>query len=618
MKPRLLIIATALTAVLAAAGGTAAGAEQDTQIRHVDVSRFPQVAVTGLAPAGVAPSLLENGRRPDYLVRRDLGSAQAIVLAIDNSQSMTGGPLREAKAAAASFVAHQRRAESVGVVSFGHEALPLTSAAATTQDADAALAALRADLQSGTVLYDAIVRATVQLKRMSAAGTRVLVVLSDGVDKGSQTTLEQAVRLAQSSGVTVYTIAAGARADTSALSTLAGQTGGRLFSAGQIGDLESVYRALAREIQRTWQLTYLSTGRPGDRLSLDLKAAGYSSQLELPVSKGEQGLFAGLPAALTDGAAGAAALVVLAASLLAAAGVLLVKRLRRPEVAKLLEPHLASRKQDESKRSPRERLGGLVTWAEESLDQLPGSVWLRAQLERSGLKLRLGHLPYLSFAGAFVAGVAGVIVGAGAFLTLLLMLAGLAVPLVALKIAAQRRRRAFDTQLPDVLALIASTLRAGHGLRPALRGIADESSAPASEEFARVLTEERLGRPLNEALIAMCERIGSPDLEYVATAVSVQTQAGGSLATTFDTMSETVRERQQHARKVRALTSLGRMSATVLMLMPIGLAFLLTLISPSYMHPLWSRSTGHFLIVFSLISMGIGALILKRIVTVRS
>jgi len=618
VKLRLLIIATALTAVFAAAGGTAAGAAQNTQIRHVDVSRFPRVTVTGLAPAGVAPSLLENGRRVGYLVRRDLGSAQALVLAIDNSQSMTGTPLREAKAAAASFLARQRQAESVGVTSFGHEALPLTSAAASNQDAGHALAGLRADLQSGTVLYDAVVRATAQFNRMSAAGTRVLVVLSDGVDRGSQTSLEQAVRLAQRSGVTIYTIAAGARADTSALSTLAGETGGRLFSAGRIGHLESVYGALAREIQRTWQLTYLSRGRPGDRLSLDLKAGDRSSQLETHVPDREQGLSARIPAALTDGAASAAALIVLAASLLAAAAVLLIKRLRRPEVAKLLEPHLASREQDENKRSPRERLIGLVTWAEESLDQLPGSVWLRAQVERSGLKLRLGHLPYLALAGAFVAGVTGAIVGAGAFLTLLLMLGGVAAPLVALKIAAQRRRKAFDTQLPDVLSLIASTLRAGHGLRPALRGIADESSAPASEEFARVLAEERLGRPLDEALVAMCERIGSPDLEYVATAVSVQTQAGGSLATTFDTMSETVRERQQHARKVRALTSMGRMSATVLMLMPIGLAFLLTLISPSYMHPLWSTSTGHFLIVFSLISMGIGALILKRTVTVRS
>jgi len=618
VKARLAIVASLLAAVVAAACGTAAGAEQQTQIRRVDLGHFPRVAVTAIAPSGVAPSLLENRHPAAYLARRDLGSAQGIVLAVDNSQSMRGAPLREAKAAATSFMTQQRRAGSTGVVSFAHEALPLTPAAASRQDAGRALAALRADLQSGTVLYDAISLATTQLKETSAGGTRVLIVLSDGVDRGSHTSLQQAVRLAQSAGVTIYTIAAGARADTGALSTLAAETGGRMFDAGQVQDLEGVYGALAREIQRTWRLTYVSSARPGDRLSLELRAAGHSSRLDTHVPNHEHGLLARIPSRLTDGAGSAAALVALAASLLGAAGVILIRRLRRSPVAKLLEPHLVVREEAASKPSARQRLDGLVTWAEESLDQLPGSRRLRTQVERSGLRLRLGHLPYLSFAGAFLAATAGAIVGAGAFLTVLLMLAGLVAPLAALKLAAQRRRKAFDTQLPDVLAMIASTLRAGHGLRPALRGIADESSAPARDEFARVLAEDRLGRPLDEAIVGMCERIGSPDLEYVATAVSVQSQAGGSLASTFDTMSETVRERQRHARKVRALTSMGRMSAIVLALMPIGLAFLLTLISPSYMRPLWSSSSGHFLIVFSLISMGIGALILKRIVNVRS
>ena len=124
------------------------------------------------------------------------------------------------------------------------------------------------------------------------------------------------------------------------------------------------------------------------------------------------------------------------------------------------------------------------------------------------------------------------------------MLLGLALPFVALKVAAHRRTKAFDRQLPDVLATLASTLRAGHGLRIAMRAVADDGSPPASQEFTRVLGEERLGRALDEAIEAMCERVGSADLEYVATAINVQSQTGGSLASLFDTLSETVRERQ--------------------------------------------------------------------------
>jgi tight adherence protein B len=259
----------------------------------------------------------------------------------------------------------------------------------------------------------------------------------------------------------------------------------------------------------------------------------------------------------------------------------------------------------------------LLTWTEQSLSDLPGSERLTRALERSGLKLRVGYVPYLALLGSFLLGVVATIVGAPPAFALLAMLVGLVSPFVVLKIMAQRRTKEFDRQLPDVLATIASTLRAGHGLRTALRAIADDAAAPASEEFSRVLGEERLGRPLDEALAAMCERIGSPDLEYVATAVNVQSQTGGSLAGLFDTLSETVRERQRHARKVKALTSLGRMSAIVLVAMPIGLAALMTLISPQYMTPLFTTSGGHMLIGICLTSIGIGALFLRQIVSVK-
>jgi tight adherence protein B len=238
-------------------------------------------------------------------------------------------------------------------------------------------------------------------------------------------------------------------------------------------------------------------------------------------------------------------------------------------------------------------------------------------LERSGLKLRRGHLPYLAVFAAIALMLLVTIAGGSPILALLAMLLGLAAPLAVLRVAAARRTKAFDRQLPDVLATIASTLRAGHGLRPAIRAVVDDGSPPASEEFARVLREERLGRPLDAAIAAMCERIGSADLEYVATAVNVHSQVGGSLAGLFDTLSETVRERQRHARKVHALTSMGRMSAMTLLALPIGLAALLTLMNPSYMAPLYTTSTGQILIGISLGSMAIGGLILTRIVSVK-
>jgi tight adherence protein B len=381
-----------------------------------------------------------------------------------------------------------------------------------------------------------------------------------------------------------------------------------------VGSLGSTYRALSQELDRTWQISYLTGARPGDRILLSVRAADRraAAPLRIPGTK-----YSRTEAGSIAHSGYTAALVVLfAALLLSVAGIAATRRLRKSEIGRLVDKHVKGGERRDESQTRGGRFDGFLDWTERSLAELPGSSRLARAVERSGLNLRVGHLPYLAGLSAVVLGVAVTVLGAGPMLAVVCMLAGLGVPLVVLRIAAARRRKAFDRQLPDVLSTIASTLRAGHGLRPAIRAIADDGSPPASEEFSRVLGEERLGRPLDQALTGMCERIGSPDMEYVATAVNVQSQVGGSLAGLFDTLSETVRERQRHSRKVRALTSMGRMSAAILISLPFGLVLIMSVINPSYMAPMFTTSVGHVLIGFCLVSMAIGSLILKRIVTV--
>jgi tight adherence protein B len=607
----------AVLAVLASALvlPAAASASSSVQIRRVDLDKFPLVRVTTVVPKGSRPTLVEGGRRAGFVRARELGSAEAMVLAVDNSASMSGRPLRQAKRAASAFLARQSGAGDAGLVAFGHEALPLTQPRETESDVARSLASLAPDEQKGTALYDAIVLSVERLEEMST-GSRVLVLLTDGHDLNSRKSLAESIAAAQRANVIVFAIAAGGRTDLKPLRELAAATGGRLFAAADATGLGAAYRSLGRELDRTWQLSYLSQAREGDRVDLTVRAAGARSttSVHIPDGDGGSGL---LPRSVARSPITAAAFVLLAALLLAGAGAVGRGRRRSSEIARLLEPHLSRRDLDDDRPRRFARFDNLLAWTERSLSELPGSERLTRALERSGLKLRIGYVPYLAGLSAFVLGIVATIVGAPPAFALLAMLVGLLSPFVVLRIVAQRRTKTFDRQLPDVLATIASTLRAGHGLRTALRAIADDSAAPAFEEFARVLGEERLGRPLDQALAAMCERIGSHDMEYVATAVNVQSQTGGSLAGLFDTLSETVRERQRHARKVKALTSLGRMSATVLVAMPIGLGALMTLISPQYMAPLYTTSTGHLLIGVCLTSMAIGAVFLRQIVSVK-
>jgi len=132
-----------------------------------------------------------------------------------------------------------------------------------------------------------------------------------------------------------------------------------------------------------------------------------------------------------------------------------------------------------------------------------------------------------------------------------------------------------------------------------------------------VLTETSLGRPMDDALAEMAVRTGSDNFEFAITAVTIQRQVGGSLAGLFDMVAETVRQRQQFARKIRGLTAMGRMSAYVLVGLPFFVALAITFMNPGYMGPLYHTTTGHYLMVGTLVMMGLGSLMLKKIVSFR-
>ena len=229
------------------------------QIRHVDLKTFPQVRVTVLAPAGTRPLLNENGRGAPFAKARQLGSAEALVLAIDNSESMQGRPLREAKRAAHEFLLDRaRQASAFGLVAFGHEALVLTRSNELGGDVAQTLDALAPDTVPGTALYDAVVSAVGRLRHLST-GARILVLLTDGRDVGSAASLNAAISAAQTAGVTVYAIAAGSRTDLETLRTLAGSTGGRVLTA----------RMSRHSLRRTRRSAASSTARGCSPISRD-------------------------------------------------------------------------------------------------------------------------------------------------------------------------------------------------------------------------------------------------------------------------------------------------------------------------------------------------------------
>ena len=594
----------------------AQAADSGYRLRHVDPSAFPTIRAVVSGTAATAPVLFENGARVQLASRENLGRSKALVLAIDRSQSMRQKPLAAAVAAAGELLARKRPADAVAVLSFASRAEPDTAFSQATIDGQTALRALSTDAVPGTALYDAVVAAAHELQQQPLPG-RVLVLLTDGRDVGSTASLQAAVAAAHRAGMVIDTIGLG-NANRGALRLLAAQTAGRFYASPTTSSLRAVYRRIARELDSTWTLSYITAARPGDRIAV---AAGPKHGSPGPATSirlsGSSATVAGrgLPHVLTTPLG---ALVVSAAAGLALFAIVLLLQStpRSVQFKRRIWEHTEQRRP--AKRAQRQ-LGptfqASLTALDGRLRDLPQWTRLSRLVERAGLSIPPALVvvagSVLALVLALVGGVAG-----GPFLGLVAFLVGLLAPIVILRTLAAHRLRTFDSQLPDMLATIASTLRAGHGLRAALQTVADEGAPPASVELRRVLAEARLGRPLDEAFISMCERLGWDDLLYVATAVQVQSQVGGSLAGIFTTVANTVRQRQQHRRRVRALTATGRSAATVLTVMPFAFAGLITVINPNYMLPFLRSSGGHTLIVLCLISLSIGAFLLHRIVTV--
>lgn len=255
--------------------------------------------------------------------------------------------------------------------------------------------------------------------------------------------------------------------------------------------------------------------------------------------------------------------------------------------------------------------------AERALDRTSAWGSLERLIERAHLQVRPAQLLFWAVSGGVAVAVVAGMLTASALLSVAALALGVAAPIAWLAAAGRRRVRAFEDQLPDVLMTMAGSLKVGQSFDHSMRAIVDEGQAPASEEFARVLNETRLGRPMDEALGAMADRIDSDDLRFVLMSVTVQREIGGSLADLFQTVSDTVRQRQQFRRKVRALTAMGRASAYLLVALPFATAGLISVVNPEYLTPLVRDSVGQLMVVAVVVMMTVGALVLKKIVSIK-
>lgn len=237
----------------------------------------------------------------------------------------------------------------------------------------------------------------------------------------------------------------------------------------------------------------------------------------------------------------------------------------------------------------------------------------REKLDSAGLKKQPGD--YLLMAGAvtFVAVIFGFLLGSP-FLAMLLLLLTPVGLFLFLNVLISRRRKKFDEQVPDSLQMLAGGLRAGHSLLRSVDAAAEENEAPMKEELNRVVNETRIGRDLGEALADVARRTENEDFASIARAIDIHREVGGDLAQVLDHVGETIRDRNQIRGQVQALSAEGRMSAMVLMALPIVMFTVLTLFNPLYSKVFLTTIPGFLMILAALVLLAVGGFWLSRLI----
>jgi tight adherence protein B len=327
--------------------------------------------------------------------------------------------------------------------------------------------------------------------------------------------------------------------------------------------------------------------------------------------------FWGSPAAL----ALSVALVVLAAFLL---GVMLFGTAARKRQQRIIGERMAAvgNRGRSSSQIPLETGSGgwipgrISNFGRRFADSRGFSSRLDAELEAASVSLRSGEFVIVTVGAAFVGLILGYLILQSPWVAIGIAVAAGAVPTLALRMALTRRAEKLREQLPDVLTIMASSLRAGHSFLQALDTVAKEIAQPAAAEFQRVVAEVRLGRGAEDALGALAERVGSADFKWAVLAVNIQREVGGNLAEILDNVADTLRERATMRRQIRVLTSEGRLSAWVLALMPFAIGLYMFGTNPKYIGLLFSTKVGIVMVIGAGIMLLLGVLWMRKIVDI--
>lgn len=624
------------------------------------------------APAGEIPTVeVEADTELVAASVQSLDTAPTVVLVVDTSGSMQGERLDAAKDAAATCIAEMPALAEVGMVAYA-EGPPLIVEPSPDR---AALLETVAELTAvgETATFDAVLAATDTLANTSGSiddrASRFLVLLSDGEDTVSQSTADDAVAALTAAGFQLFALGIQPEGDAfPTLEALTGSTGGTLVLGGA-EDLAPLCGTVAEHIDGRYGVSLTFGEAPSSAINVGLGFGSGQAAVDVPAGggsgsgsgegknegggpqqqagdeggdSGDDGMGVGAASGGDDAGAdidtggGAGTDIALPEvpdiplngddlnSRVAPTPTAEVElRLWAGAAATVASPLLLVMLLAPSKRmrhglrirrvagpSGLHRVSGLVG---RLLERNRASRAVELRLERAAVSMRAGE--YVTFTSIATAIVALTLLVAGLRVSALI-----AVPVIPtlswlwLRRRGRSRSAAFQNQLGDTLLILAGALRSGNSTMQALAAAADKAPSPNAEEFQRVVAEARIGRDVVMALRDMADRMESEDAAWVVEAIALNRELGGNLASTLDNVAETLQARAQIQSQVKVMSAEGRLTATILLALPLVVAVILQFLNPGYLGSLFTSGTGNIILGLAIGLMVVGAFWVSRLV----
>ncbi len=236
-------------------------------------------------------------------------------------------------------------------------------------------------------------------------------------------------------------------------------------------------------------------------------------------------------------------------------------------------------------------------------------------LERAAIPLRVGEYMAIRFALAFVLLLVAFILTRNVLIALPMAPIGYFLPRWYVGSRRRHRQAKINGQLEEMLNLVSNSLKSGYGLMQSFEYASRQLGPPLADELKRMLQEANLGAGAEVAIEALAERIASPDMEMVVTAITIQKSVGGNLAQTLDNVAYTMRERDRIRGEISTLTSQQRMTGIIIGGLPIFVGGIMFAINPDYMLPLFTDSMGKILLLIAVGMEVLGIVLIRSLLS---